>query len=116
MKKNNQTWVKVNVPIDSEIAPIVSLMSRINNLRVMDCVQEQDGEWGRIYFSYGSWEVICGLLFIELTSELDKFLGMEICFTVGIESAGRARGEIRIRRSAIPHLLLALRHITGKRN
>lgn len=71
MATHEQTWVKVNAPVDSKIADIVSLLNSVDGLETLDSCQGDPGEReAYIYFSYGDWHNLSAFVFERLRPEL----------------------------------------------
>ncbi|SRR6266566_3695124 len=67
MATHQQTWVKVNAPVDSRIADIVSLLNTVKGLETLDSCQGDPGEReAYIYFSYGDWHNLSVFVFERL--------------------------------------------------
>ena len=75
---HSQTWVKVNAPVDTAIAEIVSLLNSVNGLETLQSCQGEVGEReAYIYFSYGDWQNVCRFVFERLSPGLHS-LGDEV--------------------------------------
>lgn len=64
---HQQTWIKVNAPIDQGIAPVVALLNEIEGLQTLDSCEGTHGEKpAHVYFYYGDWKCIGRFVFESL--------------------------------------------------
>jgi hypothetical protein len=67
MGNHSQVWIKVNAPVDSQVAEIVAALNTIEGLETLDSCQGDPGaREGYVYFSYGDWHNLSSFVFERL--------------------------------------------------
>jgi hypothetical protein len=76
MATHDQTWVKVNAPVDSGVAHVVSILSEFDGLQTLQSCQGDPGQRdGYVYFCCGSWQDSCRLVFDRIGPKLKQIAG-----------------------------------------
>jgi hypothetical protein len=78
MATHAQTWVKVNAPVDSGIAELISVLNSRHGLETLQSCQGGSGQHGYVYFSFGEWQKLCRFVFDEMAPHLHKHLGEDV--------------------------------------
>ena len=66
VSEHEQTWVKVNAPVDRGIAEVVRLLSTIPSLETLDSCEGRPGGKAHVIFRYGGWRQLGEFLFDDL--------------------------------------------------
>jgi hypothetical protein len=79
MSTHAQTWVKVNAPIDAQIAELVSLLNKVEGLETLQSCQGDAGErQGYVYFAIDGWQNLCRFVFESVTPRVKEYLGEDV--------------------------------------
>src|ERR1700678_2907933 len=79
MATHVQEWIKVNAPVDANIAEMVSLLNTLNGLETLQSCQGDPGKTnGYVYFSFGGWQNLCRFVFDSVAPKLNSFLGEDV--------------------------------------
>jgi len=116
MKKHEQVFVKVNVPIDKGVKGIVSTLSQFQNLETVESCEgnTKRGPW--ICFRYGAYwkHPYCELTdFVlgYLAPHLNKIVGDDAIVRIQTTPSGQIFGELSIRPGAASRVETALRKL-----
>jgi hypothetical protein len=112
MTTHTQTWVKVNAPVDKDIAEIVSLLNGISGLETLQSCQGEPGKrQGYVYFSFGEWQNLCRFVFDRIAPRLQSYLGEDV--RLEIIAADQPMAKMSFSAEAIPHLTSALKEVVS---
>ena len=114
MKKHSQVWVKVNAPVDSGLAELVTVLNLIDGLQTIESCQGHR-EYGFIYFEYGNWRQLGWLIFERLFPFLWKIVGPDISISMSTCALNTPRAEMRFRVEAIGKITSALKKSIKRR-
>ena len=117
MTTHQQTWVKVNAPVDYGIAPLVAALSKFDGLETIESCQ---GEIGKarafVLFRYGGWERCGAFLFEQLLPALPSYLRADTRLSLEALGTDNAIADMRIRPEAIEAVAQSVLSIAGKAN
>ena len=108
MKTHKQVWVKVNAPVDSSLAKLVTVLNLIDGLQTIESCQGYR-EYGFIYFEYGNWKQLGWLIFERLFPFLWKSVGPDISISMSTCALNNPRAEMRFRVEAVRKITSALK-------
>jgi hypothetical protein len=112
MSTHSQTWVKVNAPIDTGIAEMVSLLNGISGLETLQSCQGEPGHrQGYVYFSFGEWQNLCRFVFDRMAPRLQSYLGEDV--TLEIIAAEQPMAKMSFSAEAIPKVTSALKEVVS---
>ena len=108
MKEHKQVWVKVNTQVDRQIAPLVSVLSRIKNLEtVSSCQGRRREHHGFIYFYCGDWHTIAVICFDVIAPALENIGGWSV--SVEVFNNSRPMGKLTFKAEDLGKLSSALK-------
>jgi hypothetical protein len=100
-KPHSQIWVKVNAPVDKDIAGLIEALSLFPRLQTIESCQ-QDGHrpiW--VSFTYGlyqpepnDWQELADFVLGYFGRELTKKLGDRIDIRIRVAETGNIRAEL----------------------
>ena len=100
---HNQTWVKVNTPVDVGIAEVVRVLNDIPGLQTLDSCQGEPGQRpAHIYFQYGDWRQLGTLLFDRLGPAIRAKLPDDAHVTCEVFNGSSPTGRITFSPEATP--------------
>jgi hypothetical protein len=95
MPKHRQVWVKVNAPVDSGVADIISLLSEVPQLQTIDSCQGEEDDYAFVHFYLGDWKTTGKFIFDFLEPALRKIDDTEV--SLKVFNASDPSGKIRFR-------------------
>jgi hypothetical protein len=111
-KMHTQTWIKVNAPIDSNIAELVSLLNRVEGLETIQSCQGDVGErQGYVYFSLGEWQNLCRFVFERIAPRVRDHLGEDV--KLEVIAGERPMARMSFSAEAVPLVTSALKEVVG---
>lgn len=116
MPIHEQSWIKVNAPIDVGISRIVSLLSGFDQLQTIESCQGSASSPAWICFQYGDyrlhpWRDLAEFVLGFLGPELVKKVGDGVDVTLRTTGSGRVTAELQIRPGAETAVAAALESI-----
>jgi hypothetical protein len=112
MTMHAQTWVKVNVPVDSGVAELVALLNSVDGLETLQsCQGDAGGRDGYVYFSYGDWRTMGELVFERIGPKLKDSLGEDAILTVNVTAADSPMVKLSFKAEAIGVIVSALKEV-----
>ena len=116
MTRHEQTWIKVNAPVDRRISGIISALGEFHSLESIESCEgtEQRGAW--VCFRYGSywkhpWKDLAEFVLGYLAPGLIEALGDDVTVRIQVTSSGQIFGELSIRPGAEYRVELLLRKL-----
>lgn len=104
MAVHEQTWVKVNAPVDRGIAELVTALSGFSKLQTIESCQGDNG-WAWVCFACGdsgrSWRELAEFVLGFLGPRVVGELGDRVNVSVHVTEAGLYRAEMAVRTEAI---------------
>ncbi len=115
---HEQTWVKVNVPVDKGIKDLVEALSEFPKLQTIESCEDIRNGTAWVCFWYGShwensYEELAHFILGHLGKELTKELGDMISISIYVNSAGLPQGELSVRQGAIVDTVRILRNLVS---
>ena len=109
MGAHKQAWIKVNAPVDANIAPLVSILSAVEGLETTESCQ---GDPNRdtpayVYFWYGDWQTISQFSFGVIAQAISEI--EDAAIAVEVFNNSQPRAKLSVRASALPQLISALK-------
>jgi len=110
MGMHSQTWVKVNAPVDSAIAEIVSILNSVEGLETLQSCQGVSGARDAyVYFSLGEWQNLCRFVFDKCAPHLREHLGEDV--KLEIIAAESPIAKLSFSADAVPLVTSALKEV-----
>jgi hypothetical protein len=116
-KKHKIIWVKVNAPVDSGIAGIVSELNKFPQLETVESCEGNDKQGPWVCFRYGSywknpWSEISKFVLGYLAPRLIESVGDDANIRIQATPSGAIFGELSVRPGAAPRVEAALRELS----
>ena len=112
MPTHQQKWVKVNAPIDVQIAELVAVLNQVEGLETLQSCQGEPGErQGYVYFSFGEWQNLCRFVFDSIAPRLHPYLGEDV--KLEVIAADRPMAKMSFSAEAIPQVTSALKEVVS---
>src|SRR5277367_3747538 len=113
MSTHEQTWVKVNVPVDTGISGVVSALSAFPSLETIESCEGSDGSPAWIIFRYGAywdnqWRDLADFVLGYLVPKLASLVGDDATVKIQGTPSGQTFGELSVRPGAISRVEAAL--------
>lgn len=116
MKCHKQEWVKVNAPVDQDIAELVETLNSFPRLQTIESCQggAKNGPW--VCFVYGNhwdspWKELAEFVLGYLGPGLAAQVGDRASVSIQIKQSGQIHGELAIRPGALKLTGAALRRL-----
>jgi hypothetical protein len=113
---HNQTWVKVNAPVDQRISGLVATLSLFPSLETVESCEgdEIKGSW--ICFRYGAywehpWHDLADFVLGYMAPRLSQIVGDDANVRIQTTPSGQVFGELSIRPEAASNVEAALREL-----
>jgi hypothetical protein len=112
MATHTQTWVKVNVPVDTGVAEIVSILNRVDGLETLQSCQGDAGrEDGYVYFARGNWNTICQFVFETIGPKLKERLDEDANIRIDAVASDMPVAKLSFKAEAANMVASALKEI-----
>ena len=110
MNAHQQTWVKVNAPVDTGVAEIVSILNSVDGLETLQSCQGDAGERdGYVYFACGDWQKMCHLVFQKIGPTLKTKVDDDAKLIVEATSADSPMAKLSFKAEATDIVVSALK-------
>jgi hypothetical protein len=118
MAAHDQTWVKVNAPVDTDIAKLIAALSAFPKLQTVESCQGIDG-WAWVCFVYGKhwehpWQELADFVLGFLGPKLSHELGDRVRLSLQVTEAGQVRAEMVVNSSTISATVKALNKLRSE--
>ena len=109
MTVHEQTWVKVNAPVDRGVAPLIEALSQFPSVRTLDSC-EGTGEDAWVCFDCGEkdWKRLSRFVLHMIGPTLSEEFGDRVRLTVSVTEAGLYRAEMTVAKSVISEVSASL--------
>jgi hypothetical protein len=105
-----QTWIKVNAPVDTGIAEMVSILNNVSDLETLQsCQGDPGGREAYVYFSCGNWSRLCELVFVRIGPVLKSRVDEDARLVVEATSAESPMAKLSFRAEAAETVASALK-------
>jgi len=116
MSAHEQTWVKVNAPVDVGIGGLVSALSAFPSLETVESCEGHEGEAAWISFRYGpywehQWRDLADFVLAYLVPKLASLVGDDATLRIQATPSGQIFGELSVRPGAAQRVETALRQL-----
>lgn len=112
MSTHDQTWVKVNAPVDSGVADLVSVLNSLDGLETLQsCQGDVGGRDGYVYFAYGDWHKLCKFVFQTAGPFLKTRFDENVKLTVEATLADAPMAKLSFKAEATSILASALKEV-----
>jgi len=116
MAGHQQTWVKVNAPVDKAIVGVVSALSAFPTLETIESCEDVAGRGAWVCFRYGAywdhpWRELADFVLGYLAPRLSRTVGDDASVRIQTTPSGQVFGEISIRPEAVSNVETALRDL-----
>lgn len=112
MATHTQTWVKVNAPVDTAIAELVSVLNSVDGLETLQSCQGDAGERnGYVYFACGDWQRMCEFVFQTIGPALKNRLDEDATLIVEATSADAPMAKLSFKAEATDMVVSALKEV-----
>ena len=108
-----ETWVRVNVPVDVGIAPLVAALSKIPTLETIESCEGNPGP-AFVFFRFGDWRQSGAFLFDELRVELTDELRSNVSLTLRSLDGDLAMAEMTFDPQAADGLTACVRQAAAR--
>jgi hypothetical protein len=110
MAAHQQTWVKVNAPVDTGVAELVSVLNTVDGLETLQSCQGDPGSRdGYVYFACGDWQKMCQLVFQKIGPTLKSKVDDDAVLTVEATSADFPMAKLSFKAEATDIVVSALK-------
>jgi hypothetical protein len=121
MSEHDQTWVKVNAPVDSGIVRVVEALSLFPELETVESCEADRVNESWICFRYGQywdngWRELADFVFDFLAPQLFERVGDSVSIVLRPRESGVALADLSIRPESKREVELALRELAAKFN
>jgi hypothetical protein len=114
-KIHQQIWVKVNAPVDKNIAKLIQALSLFPKLRTIESCQGNGKQKIWVSFTYGnSWQDLSTFIFNYFGIELTKLLGDRIDIYMRVTEGGLIQAELYVCPDSLMKTVRALRTLLHK--
>jgi len=109
---HQETWVKVNAPVDSGIADLVSALGEIEQLQTLESCQGTPGN-AFVYFWYGEdWKPMADVVFNVIAPALKE--QYEATVSISVFGESKPMAKITMPPDSIPAVTAAIYAISHK--
>ncbi len=117
MIPHQQTWVKVNAPVDCGIAALVSALSSFGGLETIESCQGVRGQTNAfVLFRYGNWEKCGEFLFDRLLPTLPPDLRGSTRLSLEALDTDNVIANVTVEAEAIEALVQSVLSVAEKAN
>ena len=110
MATHEQTWIKVNAPVDAGVAELVSILNTVDGLETLQSCQGDPGKKnGYVYFACGDWQKICEFVFGKIGPTLKNKVDEDAELTVEATSADTPMAKLSFKAEATGIVVSALK-------
>jgi hypothetical protein len=110
MATHEQTWIKVNAPVDVGVAEIVSILNTVDGLETLQSCQGDTGKKdGYVYFACGDWHQTCRFVFQKIGPTLKNKVDEDVKLTVEVTSADFPMAKLSFKAEATDIVVSALK-------
>jgi hypothetical protein len=112
MASHEQVWVKVNAPVDSGVAELVSILNSVDGLETLQSCQGDPGKRdGYVYFSCGDWRTMSEFIFQKIGPVLKNRLDEDARLIVEATSADSPMAKLSFKAEAAGIVVSALKEV-----
>jgi len=116
MACHEQTWVKVNAPVDRRISGIISALGEFPSLESIESCEGSGSTAGWVCFCYGSywkhpWKDLAEFMLGYLAPGLAAGVGDDASVRIQVTPSGQVFGELSVRPGAEYRVELRLREL-----
>jgi len=116
MATHEQTWVKVNAPVDAGVHGIVSSLSDFPSLETVESCEGSNGSGPWVCFRYGSywehpWRDLTEFVLGYIAPRLAASVGDDASVRIQTTPGGQVFGELNVRPGATSQVEAALRDL-----
>jgi hypothetical protein len=117
MSIHDQTWVKVNAPVDAGISGLISALSAFRLLETIESCEGHNGNASWISFRFGSywehpWRDLANFVLGYLVPKLASLVGDDATVRIQGTPSGQILGELFVRPGAALRVETALRELS----
>jgi hypothetical protein len=112
MASHDQVWVKVNAPVDADVAELVSVLNSVDGLETLQsCQGDAGGRNGYVYFSCGDWRKMCEFVFQTVGPTLKSRVDEDVTLVVEATSADSPMAKLSFKAEATDMVVSALKEV-----
>jgi hypothetical protein len=112
MSAHNQTWIKVNAPVDTGVAELVSILNSVDGLETLQSCQGDAGERdGYVYFACGDWRRMSEFVFQTIGPKLKSRVDEDVTLIVEATSADSPMAKLSFKAEATDMVVSALKEV-----
>ena len=112
MATHTQVWVKVNAPVDSGVAEIVSILNSVEGLETLQSCQGDPGERDAyLYFSFGDWQNMCAFAFQRIGPALKRDVDEDVRLVVEATEGDSPLAKLSFKAEATGMVASALKEV-----
>jgi hypothetical protein len=114
-KPHSHTWVKVNVPVDKDIAGLIQALSLFPKLQTIESCQGDGKQKMWVSFIYGdSWQDLSRFIFNYFGIELTKLLGDRIDIHIRVTEMGNIQAGLSVYPDSLARTVGAVKSLARK--
>jgi len=112
MATHPQTWIKVNAPVDTGVAEIVSILNTVDGLETLQSCQGEPGDQeGYVYFALGNWKMLSEFVFERIGPVIKGRLDEDVRLMVEATNANEPMAKLSFRAEAADVVVSALKEV-----
>lgn len=112
MNKHEQVWIKVNAPVDANVAELVSILNKVDGLETLQsCQGDAGGRDGYVYFACGNWRKMCEFVFQKIGPTLKSRVDEDATLIVEATSADAPMAKLSFKAEATNMVVSALKEV-----
>lgn len=116
MSVHDQTWIKVNAPVDAGISALVSALSAFNSLETVESDAGNENRAAWVSFRYGTywqnqWHDLAEFVLGYLVPKMASLVGDDATVRIQGTPSGQIFGELAVRPGAALRVEAALRQL-----
>jgi hypothetical protein len=112
MATHEQTWIKVNAPVDAGVAELVRVLNSVEGLETLQsCQGDPGGRDGYVYFAFGDWRTLCQFVFQTIGPTLKSRLDEDATLTVEATSADSPMAKLSFKADGAATVVSALKEV-----
>ena len=110
MNSHHQVWVKVNAPVDADVAELVAVLNTVPGLETLQsCHGDVGGRAAYVYFTCGDWRQMCKFVFETIGPTLKSRLDEDARLSVQAVSADAPIAQLSFKAEATSVVVSALK-------
>ena len=118
---HQQTYIKVNVPVDKTISNLVSALNSFPELETIESCEDTNNKGAWICFRYGKywkhpWHDLVIFVLDYMAPNLTSIVGDDVNIKIQVTGSGQIFGELSVRPKSINRVAKALYYLSRNFN